>query len=322
MTVQYAAFLAAWALCCGCGQQSTEPSSRVAPDKQGQEIPRILQDLGFGDPAKPVSIMFVAEFGGMKGLVKLKETDGPPPSNTRWVFSDPQPVWKCFAGARSKGFHEGSYAGADAVTVLTVETKKGKREIAFHGDPGWATVVTPSGREGGDWRVDPVAVRRLARLLSNTPPTELGVPILRGHRCVYVGRQRPEEPVARLIQSEKRWAELQDVVKTWYESLAGEPLEVPEGFQWGKDLAVVVWLPPRERRDYVAYHHARMAGDTLKWDVGLQEKEEKAEGFSPAAIGFFSPPRAPAAVEVWLDGKMVSRLNGNRQRDEQNQNVQ
>jgi len=250
----------------------------------------------------------------MKGAYKLAGTNDAPPNNTKWVFQDPRPVWKCFEGMKAKTFHEGAYAGAEASFVLTVGTEdNGGAEVTFHYKPGWVTIESPKGKpEGGDCVFDKQVERQLAELLSRTPPTELGVPILRGHACRYVGESPQNERtklIAKLVWSKEQWEELGKIVKTRYAHMEGLPLLVPPGFRWGTDIAVVAWLPPRDQQDTLTYHNARLVEGTLRCRFSLHERTDKAGDFSPAVIGFFSPPQKPQHVEIWLDGRTAARLS-------------
>lgn len=297
----------------GCGT-APPPGDSVQKGARHNKLPQVLLDRGFGNPEVPVSIVFIYEPDYMKGAYKLAGTNDAPPNNTKWVFQDPRPVWRSFEGVKAQTFHEGGYAGAEASFVLTVGTEDdGDAEVTFHFEPGWVTIESPKGKpEGGDCVFDQQVERRLAGLLSRTPPTELGVPILRGHACKYVGevpQNDRSELTAKLVQSEAQWQELGASVKTRYAHLAGSPLLVPEGFRWGTDVAVVAWLPARDQQDVLTYHNARLFKGSLRWRVSLRERTDKAENFSPAVIGFFSPPKKPQHVEIWLDGKVASRLS-------------
>lgn len=139
-------------------------------------LPEILVERGFGGVRKPVTITFwPAEVEGMEGAITLVGTGAPPPNNTQWVFADPTPVWNCFAGVKTHRFKEGNYAAAEASLVLRLGPKPADGQIVFLFRPGWATVNPPKGYpEGGDWTFDPEATRRLAQLVSSTPPTKIG----------------------------------------------------------------------------------------------------------------------------------------------------
>jgi len=296
----------------GCGTASP-PGDSVSQAAHHSKLPQVLLDRGFGNPEVPVSIVFIYEPGYMKGAYKLAGTNDVPPNNTKWVFQDPRPVWRCFEGVKAKSFHEGAYAPAEASFVLTVGTDDdGDAQVTFHFESGWVTIDSPKGKpEGGDCVFDKQVERRLAQLLTRTPPTELGVPILRGHACKYVGEMPQDdrsELTAKLVRSKEQWQELGAIVKTRYAHLEEAPLPVPEGFRWGTDVAVVAWLPARDQQEALTYHNARLCKGTLRWHLSLRERTGRAEDFSPAVIGFFSPPRKPQQVEIWLDGRVATRL--------------
>jgi hypothetical protein len=141
-------------------------------------LPQVLVDRGFGDPDVPVNIVWTGtEIDGMEGAITLAGTDDVPPNGTRWVFTDPTPVWRCFVGAETREFEEGTFAAAEASLMLRVGKDGTGVRLSFHPEPGWGSVTPAKGRpNGGDWRFDAAATKRLAELLSATPPTEVGGP--------------------------------------------------------------------------------------------------------------------------------------------------
>jgi hypothetical protein len=146
------------------------------PTMAAPDLPEVLTDRWFGELGEPVTITWFSQgLAGSEGAVTLVGTGQVAPPKTKWMFTDPTPVWRCFSGVKTHHFEEGAYASATAMFWLKVG-KGGRPEgslmiyaldRASVSSPRWA-------REGGEWQFDQVAAERLAKLLSSTPPAELG----------------------------------------------------------------------------------------------------------------------------------------------------
>jgi hypothetical protein len=280
--------------------------TRVAQSARPKAIPDVLTTRGFGNPTRPVIVDWYEDMKGMAGSVTISGLAIP---GTRWVFDDPAPVWDCFSGVRTRSFMPGGYVGSMAAMVVRLGPSRKLGEVIFHHTPGFATVLSPPGMpEGGFWELDPVVARRLAELLSARAPSELGVSGLRVHECAYTGPDRARDVSVRVCSSAKEWGALKPKIGAKYRprKRKRKPLAVPKDFSWDNGLVVVAWVAPRNQADRLETLAARMAGDTLKWELAIGSLGREVSDYCPAAVGFFTPSAVrPTSVQIWLNGKKV-----------------
>jgi hypothetical protein len=260
-------FVLVCGLCMACLLVScTTPRGR-------DEVPKVLWERGLGVGSEPVTIRWgtrrddwaSCEYSGTAAGIAFAAA-GLPSVNTEWFFPDPTPVWQCFAGTKTRRFLEGTYAFD--LSFLTLSAGERKHRLEFSYDLGNATVcVSDKAMEGGDWRFEPVAVERLLRLLAQTPPSAVGVPIAGQISCYYTGVKEPRAVTSYVTISGRGWGVLASELRPKSPSQWDKPLPVPNGFDWTTGVAVVTWFPPATGGGGYTYGRPRMVGRTLSCDV-------------------------------------------------------
>lgn len=281
------------------------PTSTAGYAGEDAALPDVLRQHGFDAKSEPITVVFTSPAGDANDHPTLVPSGDVAPVNTVWVFEDPAPVREALSRAKTRRFSPGQLPGAEARLILYVGSEGAAARIYLHDRPGWGTVKADR-TSGGEWHFDPAADRALVALLSRTPPHAVGVPVRGVIEAAWKPGLEITEPDFGTFDVRADWARLKRHVVPRH---AATRLELPPWFSWDEHFVAVVWGSRRSSRDRLDWGNARLADDTITWDLREDREKEEAEGWAPVTIGFFDKVRPRfVQIAVRLDGRVVKTI--------------